>query len=216
MHSSEAGTGIMAELKTRTAEAHRIAERHPLQRHMISGSVSRELYGAHLAQMLIVHTALERALEAALEGDDRFAHVIDRASFRERHLRDDLRALGVARPADPTPGTSAIVEQVNRCVEDGDTARLLGMHYVLEGSTNGSKFIARALSSSLGFAPGGDGLRYLDPYGDAQPERWGAFKRAMDGLMLHEDERERIVQGAEEMFVAATAIAEDICPSATA
>lgn len=215
--TSAAGSkaGIMAELKSRTAEAHRVAEQHPLQRQMITGSASREMYAGHLAQMMLVHAALEHALAAALETDARWAGVIDRRSFREALVREDLLALGRDRAAvNPTPGTTAIVEQINRCAEDGDAARLVGMHYVLEGSTNGSKFIARALSKALGIAPGEPGLRYLDPYGAAQQERWGEFKAAMDAVALGEDERERVIAGADEMFLAATAIAEDVCPSA--
>ena len=61
---------------------------------------------------------------------------------------------------------------------------LLGILYVLEGSTNGSKFIARKVRPAYELPATGEGSAYLDPYGDVQPARWQEFKAAMDALNL--------------------------------
>jgi len=77
---------------------------------------------------------------------------------------------------------------------------LLGVLYVLEGSTNGSKFIARKVRPAYELPASGEGSAYLDPYGDLQPARWQEFKAAMDALDLPADEVGPIVMAAQQTF----------------
>ena len=88
-------------------------------------------------------------------------------------------------------------------------AALLGMLYVLEGSTNGSRFIARSLARTFNEnvksgkagpnAGSGAGLSYLDPYGDAHPERWQSFKTDLNAANL-EDHLDAMIEASKIMF----------------
>jgi heme oxygenase len=75
---------------------------------------------------------------------------------------------------------------------------------VLEGSTNGSRHITRVIRKSYGFS-GREGTAFLDPYGDAQPDRWAEFKRHLDAALTVTDTLEP-VSGAQATFGALTAI----------
>ena len=83
------------------------------------------------------------------------------------------------------------------------------MLYVLEGSTNGSKFIARAIRREYGLGEG-PGASYLDPHGELQQERWQAFKRDMDDVGFTETEASAIIDAACRMFRALTDVSDEL------
>ena len=85
---------------------------------------------------------------------------------------------------------------------------LLGFHYVLEGSNNGSKYIAMGMGKAYGLEPG-PGLRYLDPYGEAQRERWDAFRSSMESVGFSPAEKDLLVACAKEMFEALIRIGDE-------
>jgi len=87
-----------------------------------------------------------------------------------------------------------------------DELALLGMRYVLEGSNNGNRFIARAIRAGLPGAP----TRYLDPYGEAQRPRWVQFKADMDAVGFEAGQQDRIVAAAQEMFAAIGALSREL------
>jgi heme oxygenase len=74
---------------------------------------------------------------------------------------------------------------------------------LLEGSTNGGRFLARVLRTA--WQLDGRGLDALDPYGEDQPARWAEFKRDMDALQLPPEDADGVVAAAVATF---TAIAE--------
>lgn len=196
-------------LKSRTTEAHKAAESRPFQRALLSGRITREAFAAYLGQMCLIHRSLEAALREARDRVPAIAGVVREYQYQEPYLLDDLRHLGVT-PAmlEPLPATTGIVEMI----EQAATARpmvLLGMHYVLEGSNNGSAYIARALRRSLGLAEG-RGDRYLDPYGPLQRERWAEFKRDLDAVVFTETDREDLLGGALAMFEAVTRLSDEL------
>lgn len=81
---------------------------------------------------------------------------------RAELFRQDVAELGARVAAEPDPPGPQV---------DGVPAAL-GLFYVLEGSTLGGRVIARRLASE---GIGGEGLRFLDPYGPQAGERWRAF-----------------------------------------
>jgi heme oxygenase len=85
---------------------------------------------------------------------------------------------------------------------------LLGPLYVLEGSTNGSRVLARVLSRAWG--SDGAGLAYLDPYGDGQPTSWKAFKQEVDDLGLDDASQSAVVEAARVTFQAISDISDEV------
>src|SRR5262245_10643452 len=197
----------MARLKAATAELHRHAESRPLQRQMAKGVLPREVFVAYLGQLWVVHEALERRLREARSEHPAFATVNHTYQQREPNLRGDLAFFGRdVGTIEPALATLALIDHITAAAKRQPLA-LLGMLYVLEGSNNGSKYIARAISRAYGLAPG-PGLSYLDPYGDQQMERWQAFKRDMDRVGFAEDQIHDIVEAAKVMFSAIAQISD--------
>jgi heme oxygenase len=201
---------VMEALRLGTAELHQRAESQEFQRRMARGELSRPEYAAWLGQMLLVHRALETALRAARQSDRRFEPVVVE-HFKEGHLRADLSALGAAE-AEPLEATRRILARIAQSGAE-QPLRLLGYHYVLEGSMNGNRFLARRLGPALGLSAG-QGDRYLDPYGERQREVWARFKQEMAQVGFAVDERDVLVEAAREMFAAITDLSAELASGA--
>ncbi len=189
---------IAAELKRRTQDLHDAAEAHPFQRALLKGELSLERYARWLGELFRLHTALEANLERAAAIEPAVATVVTPEQQRTPHLQADLQALGFAPDAWPAlEATQRVLAQLE--AEREQPWRTLGRHYVLEGSANGGRFIARKIRDRLGLAEGA-GDRYLNPYGDEQPVVWARFKEALNALDLSPQRREAMVHAARAMF----------------
>ncbi len=198
---------VMARLKQETVELHHLAESHPFQRAMVSGSISRVQYVRWLEQMLLVHRCLEGHLRRARSSEPDRCRAIDDSQYREAALLEDIAHCGGNKAPQPLPGAAALIRDIDQA--RNDTAALLGFHYVLEGSTNGSKYIAAALRMRLGLAEG-PGTRYLDPYGDSQRARWKQFRQDMDSIGFSKSESDTMVKAAAQMFEGIRRISDDL------
>ncbi|MFG0259691.1 MAG: biliverdin-producing heme oxygenase [Phycisphaerales bacterium JB041] len=184
---------VLDEIRERTGPLHTQAERHPVQAALVRGQSGVEGYASYLGQMWHIHSALEGELGRRL--DAAVLAPVTREQFRAEAIVEDLATFEGSQVEPPVEPVARFVAGV----QDLHDSELLGMHYVLEGSTNGGRFIAMAVRKGLGLE-GGRGTRYLDPYGEAQKEQWGRFCAAMGGLSLDATERERVITGAERMF----------------
>ena len=201
--------GIMARLKTATEGLHRMAEGRELQRRLVRGTLPRDLYVAYLGQLYLIHRALETRIREAEAGHRAFALVVRRHHRREPQLRTDLRFFGVeADDIEPIGATTTLLAEIARTARVEPIA-LLGMLYVLEGSTNGSRLIATALRRAWGLEPG-PGLLYLDPYGNLQREKWLAFKGDMDAIALTEAETTGITEAARVVFQTVADVSDEL------
>ncbi len=200
---------IMTRLKSATADLHQAAEGSPLQRRLVKGELPRDLYAAFLGQMYLVHAALEQAVRDAAATHPGFAAVVRDYHDREPQLLEDLAFLGVTLDTiAPVAATIAMLADVERAAAERPVA-LLGMLYVLEGSTNGSKFIAAAIRKAYKLEPG-PGVAYLDPHGDLQRDRWQAFKHDMDSVGFTEAESEAIIEAAKGVFKSLTDVSDEL------
>lgn len=111
------------------------------------------------------------------------------------------------------PRTLAAWSAIDAMIEV-DPAVILGPFYVLEGSTNGGRFIAMAIRRSLALPPGA-GTKYLDPHGDRIRERWAATKAAIDSLSLTPAQQETIIGAAQRTFDLVTILMDELQGSAT-
>lgn len=204
--------GIMERLRAETAERHKRAEEHRFQRTLLSGRLTREQYAAWLGQMLVVHRALESAIDGVRPACAALGVVTD-AQRHSRNLEADLRSLGAEPPAvEPLAGAAWLCGRIERAAREEPIA-LLGMHYVLEGSMNGNKFIAMAVRKGMDVRPG-EGDRYLDPYGEGQRAVWAAWKAEMGERAFTPSEVDAMVRAACDMFDGVSKISEDLMPLA--
>lgn len=211
--AAPATPSVMERLKVETLEAHKAAEGHPLQRAHAQGTLPQDRYVANLGQMFLVHRALEAELRAAAEKLPSIKTVVKEYQYQEPYLREDLAFFGVN--PDAVSPTAATVRIVKRIEELGKTTplALMGMHYVLEGSNNGSKFLCRVVQRQYGLQPG-PGTRYMDPYGDRQREYWAKFKDDMNAAGFTDEQATELVGAAGEMFIAIGAINSDVLNAA--
>lgn len=188
---------IMTRLRDETADLHQQAESQAFQQRMFRGALTRSEYASWLGQMWLVHRALENALEAVRGGDPRFAAV--RAEhYKAGRLADDLAALGTAA-REPLPATARLLARIEAATREAPL-RLLGFHYVLEGSTNGNRVLARRLLPALALDTAAG--RYLDPYGERQREVWARFKAEMQEIEFTAEDENLLVAAARDLFAA--------------
>ncbi|MFN8647084.1 MAG: biliverdin-producing heme oxygenase [Gemmatimonadales bacterium] len=198
---------LMEQLRETTAVAHRAAEARPLMRSIARGTVQPAPYVANLEQLLLVHRVLEAALVRAAATSPAWAPLEVASRLRVPDLEADLAHFGGSLRPEPLPAT--VVTQA--WLAQARPEALLGAFYVTEGSTNGGRFLVKMVARGLGLPEGSRaGLQSLDPYGTAQPDRWAAYKRAMDGLALAAPEREAVVAAAQTMFGHLGAVADQV------
>ena len=204
---------IMSRLKSATAELHRQAEGTSLQKRLVKGALPRDLYAKFLSQMYLAHSALEGSIRDVSATHRGFATVVRDYHRREPHLSEDLGFLGTDLDTiTAVAATDALLTDIRRLAREQPVA-LLGMLYVLEGSTNGSKYIARAIRREYGLGDG-PGASYLDPHGELQQDRWQAFKRDMDSVGFTDSESDAIIATAKGMFLSITEISDELSLSA--
>lgn len=189
-------------LREKTAEHHRAAERAPFQRAMVSGQLALSDYLSWLSQMQFVFSALAKA--ALPDGPP--GPIQERRWDRSADLLADCRFFdfdptGLA----PTEATARFTTTIDRWAAESPMA-LLGALYVFEGSTNGGRFIAKAVSRGFRLTDR-SGTLFLDPYGEDQRSRWNEFKEDLD-RSIGPEAIDQVVAAAQDTFGAVAEIGE--------
>jgi heme oxygenase len=204
----------MDRLKEATADLHAKAEGHPFQTSLVRGTVATDDYARWLGQMLLIHAALEGRLAELRSQKPDLAPVIRDDLFQADRLRADLAHHGM--PADavkPLPATVEFVGWIDRTAQERPLA-LLGANYVLEGSKNGNRFIAKALMRRGGEAPPTNaGFQYLDPHGEAQRPMWQEYRQVMNGMPIAAEDAAAMEAAARLTFSAVTKLSDDLVGS---
>jgi len=209
---TEETQSVMQRLRESTRDLHDAAEHHDFQRAFAQGSLPKDRYVSYLEQMYLVHKSLEQQLRKAAETSEAVRSVVDERQYQVPYLVEDLEFFEVDPDSiEPLAGTQRLIDEIEQMA--AQPASLLGLHYVLEGSNNGSRFIARGLMPAYGLAPG-PGLRYLDPYGDEQRERWQAFRATMDEVGFSQEDSDRLLEAARHMFQGIVYISDDLLAEA--
>ncbi|MEM6734203.1 MAG: biliverdin-producing heme oxygenase, partial [Myxococcota bacterium] len=149
-------------LKRETESLHRLAERHPMQRELMTGHLDLDGYRRFLGQLYFFHAAIDVAWSGMQETH---RSGFPRPGLIRHALLQDLSDLN------STPECMSIGPAASRflggLVNDGAAGvGALGARYVFEGACNGGVFIARAMRK--GYGADCPPIRHLNPYGDAQ------------------------------------------------
>jgi len=198
---------LSSRLREATAEAHTVAERHPVQGRMARGAVSREDYANWLEQMYHVWAALDAAVAETATADPRVFAMLRPYHAHASRIEADLAFLGRTGARSPaSPGTQRLVDFVHSTAK---SAAAIGPWYVLEGSNNGGRFLAKAVSRALEIS-GPEGLRSLDPHGEAQQAHWLEWRSALDAQQFTDSERAAIIDAASRTFAGLTPVFDDM------
>ena len=186
---------LMQTLKEETWDLHKKAETQPLEQNLVRGTLPQDVYVTYLEQRLIVMRAMEKHMAALAAKDTRVAEMGYEPFMLAEHLEKDLKFFGSDPSAlEPLSATSQFLRQLESTTEKKPLA-LLGVLYVFAGSTNGAKFISRAILRAYELQPG-QATNFLDPFGDEQRHIWGGFKTKMDETNWTAEEKKEIVSGA--------------------
>jgi len=206
----------MTALKEATHDQHTRAERHDIQSALVRGELPVESYCQYLIQLRYVHGVLESSLAATAKSNDKVAKVVRESQFRLPAIDEDLAYFNATETDAPmTDATAVLCAKIEDAAANTSTG-LLGFHYVLEGSTNGGRFIARAILGVYQCEPGGPGTKYLDPYGENHQAEWGRFREDMESLDLTGEETEQVIDAAGDLFDGITAIMDSLAAAESA
>ena len=209
---TDSQSSIMKRLKDETRDLHSHAESRALQQKIASGEVDRASFSDYLGQLYHVHRALETALAKGRDTHPAIEAVATDDRMRMPDLDRDLAFHGLdGGTIEAGEAATRFRSRIEESAASNPTA-LLGALYVLEGSTNGGRFLARSLRKSWGLDV--DGLSYFDPYGDEQPHRWAAFKHDMDQASFETSEEEAIIEMAKATFLAIAEVSDEVSQSA--
>ena len=204
-------TLISQNLRENNRPAHDLAESQEFQRQLMAGSLPREEYVAFLEQSLLIHQALEQAMPAVHGALPETVAMLTDQQVHSARIEADLQIL-TGSPANTAPtamkSTAEFLGHI-RAFAASRPVVLLGIWYVLEGSKNGGKFLARAVEKAYGLEPR-VGSSYMDPYGSDQQTIWRAFKETLDGLPLADDQRRMVEMAANHTFLAVTNLCREI------
>ncbi|WP_150304947.1 biliverdin-producing heme oxygenase [Pseudomonas saliphila] len=188
------GPTLLEHLRERTRPAHVALEAQPLLKRLLSSQLTESQYRELLQSMLAFYQALDAELVPATAALlSRFPDPDYRYLPRAPLLSSDCEALGCAMPPVPRPTVEPHLS--------GREGYLLGVLYVIEGSTQGGRFISRHLADTLDRDEhSGAGFFNLHRGNDS----WAAFRRWLDkGLAFeHRNDIENIIEGADMTFSA--------------
>lgn len=190
---------IMLKLKESTQSRHDATEDGLFNQELVKGNLPRDRYVEMLAQLYLVHRSLEGHLRKYAGATPAFKTVLKEYQFQEPYLEADLVFFRRDPAAiEPLPATKRFIDRIDE-IASQEPAGLLGMHYVFEGSNNGSKFISKAVRRAYQLE-NGDGTRYLDPYGENQRAYWQQFKDDMNAVTFTPRQTDAVLQAAGEAF----------------
>jgi len=200
---------IMPVLKNATAEQHNATEENSFNTQLMGGKLPQTAYVETLAQLLLIHRAYEARLR---EAQPAIAYPVPDHEFQTPYLEADLAFFERDTTAiEPVAATQTFLNYIAAIPTVGDDAlRLLGVHYVFEGSNNGSKWAAKSIREAYNLPETGEGTRYFDPYGQKQAKRWKEFKDTMNGIDFNEAQRQALVDASVYTFDAIGLVHRDL------
>jgi len=208
---NESKSSLMQRLREETSDLHSHAESRTLQREIAKGTVDRSTFVAYLVQLYAVHEALESALRDAGDSHPAISALATPDRMRVPDLDRDLEFYGFDREnLEVGEAAGKFVSLVERA-RSSDPVALLGALYVLEGSTNGGRFLANVLRKSWDLD--GGGVSYFDPYGERQGPMWAEFKREMDAGSFDAHHQDAIVEMARRTFEAIAEVSDEVVTS---
>ena len=200
---------IMPILKEATAAQHSATEENSFNTLLMGGKLPQAAYVDTLAQMLLIHRAYEARLRAAQPA---IAYEVPAHEFQTPYLEADLAFFERdATAIEPVPATQTFLDFIAAIPTSGDDAlRLLGVHYVFEGSNNGSKWAAKSIREAYDLPETSEGTRYFDRYGQKQAKNWKYFKDTMNEIEFNDAQRAALVNAAVYTFDAIGLVHRDL------
>jgi len=187
----------MDRLKAETSEVHSQTESIPFNSGIMAKTMPQARYAGQLACWFRVHEVLESCLNAS---DDpvvqgAWTGTTERAPLLQADLEWHVDA---DVPSAAELATTEMTQWV-RSVAVDSPRDLLGILYVLEGSTLGGMILSKCIAEMYG-CEGDDGLAYYSAHGNKVMPNWMEFKSRMNSSMTSPDDQARAIEAAGETF----------------
>jgi heme oxygenase len=200
---------VMDALRESTKEMHNDTEGHEFQRSLGSGRLDKTRYVTYLEQLYLMHKHLAEKLGQCAKKSPQIDAVVQDYHHDHSAVLSDLKYFGTeGGQAKPLAATKKIAARMDEYAVS-QPLKLLGLLYVLEGSTNGAKFMAKNIITGMGL-PQDQGASYFDRYGDKQRQRWTSFKERMNANGFNQEQIAEIVEAGKEMFIVFFEIGDEL------
>ena len=181
-------------LRNGTRAWHEALERTGFATAMLAGTLPLDRYVGQLAAYRVVLDALE--VELARASCPSVASVWSSDLVKLPLVERDLHHFAT-RGTTPEPGPAAqeFAEEIRRTAAT-EPRELLGILYVLEGSTLGAMFLCRYVTEAYRLTDG-NGASY---YGSGDRTRWASFTERLDRALGEPVLQERVLAAAERAY----------------
>ncbi len=190
---------LMETLKQAVKDSHARMEAIPFFQALTQNNLPLACYVGQLRALAVIRATLEHEL-AQLPAHGAGSLLADRPS-RLVHLRMDLSGFDPLFIPDikaALPHVLGIAEQIRRYRAERPTD-LLGVMYVLEGSSLGNTVLLPGVLRNFGAQTSGT-AHYYQGYGPGTAQHWAAFGAAMNAFPVDAEGRRHIVQAALDLF----------------
>lgn len=180
-------------LRLDTREAHRALEQLAFNRRLVAATLPLPAY---VAQLQAYYTVFE-VLEARCARGERLNGPWRADMSKLPLLAADLAFLG------HSPGELPPLEETREFADYLTSAKeteIMGALYVLEGSTLGAGLLLPRLQAAFDLWE--QGCAYYRAYGEQTRHHWQAFRERLNALPLAPGEREEVIAGAQQTFMA--------------
>jgi len=197
---SPTSAGIMDRLRTETRPHHDKAEQNGFGVMVMQGGLKKPCYIEHLAAWKLILGHLESALRDST--DETVSKTWHEGLVKREILSRDLEALA-PESIELSPATTQAVSEFTTYVDSlsKETPRgLLGVLYVLEGSTMGGSVMKSRIASQLDLTLDEPGLLYYGCYGNEVGVRFKEFRARMGDAVDGSGSEELVLQAAGRTF----------------
>ena len=191
--STDTGT-VTQRLRNGTRAWHEALERTGFATAMLAGTLPLDRYVGQLVAYRVVLSALEAELTRATcpSVTSVWSPDLVKLPLVERDLHH-FAALGTAPEAGPA--AEEFAEEIRRTAAT-EPRELLGLLYVLEGSTLGAIFLCRYVTEAYRLTDG-NGAAY---YGSGDRTHWAAFTERLDRTLGEPAVQEQVLAAAERAY----------------
>lgn len=181
-------------LRNGTRAWHEALERTGFAIAMLAGTLPLDRYVGQLASYRLVLETLENELARATCPSVGAVWLPDLVKLPL--VENDLRHFAAQGTApEPGPAAEEFAEEIRRAAAT-EPRELLGILYVLEGSTLGAMFLCRYVTEAYRLTDG-NGASY---YGSGDRTRWAAFTERLDRALGEPAVQERVLAAAERAY----------------
>jgi len=176
-------------LKEGTLQIHKNVERHNLAKHILSHTITPEIYEQLLLQNYITYYSIEEEL---LKNTKKIRPTLKTFISTEKSdfLRNDLEKIGIFKKM------NLRIKELNITSE----AAVIGALYVIEGSMMGTAIIGKHISNCDAIKEICQHIFYKqNPKQLAK--RWKSFKDCIQQIDFNDQERDESLQSAKQTFL---------------